>query len=85
MKVMNDYILVEKINETQTASGLYVPESAHVKHRIGIVYMDSRSHKSGEKILFLSRFGFDEERSEIELCGKKLLVLKEEQVIVGEL
>ncbi len=86
---LNDNLVVEPMaKETQTASGFYIPDTKDAKPESGIVIAvgpgrknDDGSNtpmdlKEGDKVMF-KKYAPDE----FEVGGKKVLVLRESDVI----
>jgi len=91
MKVrpLNDRVLIKRVaEETQTAGGLYIPDSAKEKPQRGVVVavgkgriLDDGSRvaldvSKGDTVLFGKYAG-----SEIKLDGEEHIVLKEDEIL----
>jgi len=88
VKPLHDRVLIKTIEETQTASGLYIPEGSKDKPSEGEVIavgdgytnvdgsLRALSVKVGDKVLFEKWGG-----SEVKVDGNEYLVMKEEKII----
>ncbi len=88
IKPLNDRVLVQRLeSETQTASGLYIPETAKEKPLEGIVRAigdgkveDGKKIKlavgKGDKVLFGKYSG-----TELTYKGEELLILREDEIL----
>lgn len=89
IRPLGDRLLVEPIEqEEQTASGLFIPETAKEKPQQGNVIAVGEGRrdddgkriemdvKAGDKILFAKYAG-----TEVKMDGKKLLIMKESDVL----
>ncbi len=89
IRPLADRIVVEPIEqEEQTATGLYLPETAKEKPQQGKVLAAGKGRiddsgkridmevKVGDKVLFAKYAG-----TEIKLDGKKLLIMKEADIL----
>ena len=88
VKPLHDRVLIKTIEETQTASGLYIPEGSKDKPSEGEVIavgdgyanadgsVRALSVKVGDKVLFEKWGG-----SEVKVDGQDYLVMKEEKII----
>ncbi len=88
VKPLHDRVLIKTIEETQTASGLYIPEGSKDKPSEGEVIavgdgytnadgsVRALSVKVGDKVLFEKWGG-----SEVKVDGHDYLVMKEEKII----
>lgn len=83
MKVLNNYVLIVPTKGEQTTdSGLIIPDVGSKKFGRGFVRYDSNNFRAGDEVLFISKFGFDDDASEITINGEKVIPLKEEQIVV---
>jgi chaperonin GroES len=89
IRPLGDRVIVEPIEqEEQLASGLYIPETAKEKPQQGNVIAVGEGRRDddgdriamdvsvGQKVLFAKYAG-----TEIKLDGKKLLILKESDIL----
>jgi chaperonin GroES len=89
MKPLGDRVIIEPVEqEDTTASGLFIPETAKEKPQEGMVLAagDGRYDEDGErikmdvkvgdKVLFAKYAG-----TEIKMGGKKLLIMKETDIL----
>ena len=89
IRPLADRVIVEPIEqEEQTAAGLYIPETAKEKPQQGNVLAAGEGRrdddgkrvpmdvKTGDKVLFAKYAG-----TEIKVDGKKLLILKESDIL----
>jgi chaperonin GroES len=89
IRPLGDRVLIEPIEqEEQTASGLFIPETAKEKPQQGDVIAagDGRRDddgkripmdvKKGDRVLFAKYAG-----TEIKMDGKKLLIMKESDIL----
>lgn len=89
MRPLADRVIIEPIEqEEQTASGLYIPETAKEKPQQGVILAAGPGRtdedgeridmevKAGDKVLFAKYAG-----TEIKMDGKKLLILKESDIL----
>lgn len=88
IKPLNDRVLVQRLeSETQTAAGLYIPETAKEKPLEGIVRAigngkDEDGKKvalavgKGDKVLFGKYSG-----TELTYKGEELLILREDEIL----
>lgn len=89
IRPLGDRLLVEPIEqEEQTASGLFIPETAKEKPQQGNVLAVGAGRrdddgkridmdvKAGDKVLFAKYAG-----TEVKMDGKKLLIMKESDVL----
>ncbi len=84
IKPLDDRVLVEVIEEqeTKTASGLYIPDTAKEKPRIGKVVAVGTDEdlkekvKEGDKIYF-AKYGGEE----VELNGKTLKIVQRSDIL----
>lgn len=90
IKPLHDRVIIRRIEDTsnQTASGLYIPESAKEKPQEGEViaagagkYKEDGSRqtldvKEGDRVLFGKYSG-----SEIKIDGEELLIMREDEIL----
>lgn len=89
MRPLGDRVIIEPIEQDEvTASGLYIPETAKEKPQQGNVLAAGPGRtddegkkikmelKAGDKVLFAKYAG-----TEIKMDGKKLLIMKESDVL----
>ena len=86
---LGDRVIIEQIEQEEvTASGLYIPETAKEKPQQGNVLAAGEGRrdddgkrvqmdvKAGDKVLFAKYAG-----TEIKIDGKKLLIMKETDIL----
>ena len=89
IRPLQDRIIVERIEEeTTTASGLIIPDSAKEKPQQGIVKAVGKGKvteagtilgmdvKAGDKVLFGKYAG-----TEVKIDGKQLLIMREDDIL----
>ncbi|MBL8164003.1 MAG: co-chaperone GroES [Anaerolineae bacterium] len=89
MRPLGDRVIIEPTEQEETTtSGLYIPETAKEKPQQGTILAagpgrtdDSGKHlamevKVGDKVLFAKYAG-----TEIKMDGKKLLIMKESDIL----
>lgn len=89
IRPLGDRVIVEPIEqEEQTASGLFIPETAKEKPQQGNVLAVGEGRrdddgkridmdvKAGDKVLFAKYAG-----TEVKIDGKKLLIMKESDIL----
>jgi chaperonin GroES len=89
LRPLGDRVIIEPIEQEEvTASGLYIPETAKEKPQQGNVLAAGEGRrdddgkrvpmdvKTGDKVLFAKYAG-----TEIKVDGKKLLIMKESDVL----
>ena len=89
LRPLGDRVIIEPIEQEEvTASGLYIPETAKEKPQQGNVLAAGEGRrdddgkrvamdvKTGDKVLFAKYAG-----TEIKVDGKKLLIMKESDIL----
>jgi chaperonin GroES len=89
LRPLNDRVLVKRVpEETKTAGGLYIPETAKEKPARGVIVAvgpgslrdDGKRQeptvKSGDQVLFGKYAG-----TEIKLDGEEHIILKEDEIL----
>lgn len=89
IRPLGDRVIVEPLEqEEKTASGIYIPETAKEKPQEGLVLAVGEGRrdedgervpmdvKTGDKVLFAKYAG-----TEIKVEGKKLLIMKEADIL----
>ncbi len=89
IRPLGDRVIVEPLEqEEKTASGIYIPETAKEKPQEGVVLAVGEGRrdedgdrvpmdvKAGDKVLFAKYAG-----TEIKIEGKKLLIMKEADIL----
>lgn len=89
MRPLGDRVIIEPIEQEEvTASGLYIPETAKEKPQQGNVLAVGTGRtddegkkipmelKAGDKVLFAKYAG-----TEVKMDGKKLLIMKETDIL----
>jgi chaperonin GroES len=89
IRPLGDRVIVEPLEqEEKTASGIYIPETAKEKPQEGLVLAVGEGRrdeegkrvemdvKAGDKVLFAKYAG-----TEIKIEGKKLLIMKETDIL----
>ena len=84
LQPLEDRVLIEPMEETETktSGGIIIPDTAKEKPRMGIVKSVGTDEKlqkivkAGDKVLYGKYSG-----DEIELEGKKLLIVKKEDIL----
>ncbi len=89
IRPLGDRVIVEPLEqEEKTASGIYIPETAKEKPQEGLVLAVGEGRrdeegkrvemdvKAGDKVLFAKYAG-----TEIKIEGKKLLIMKEADIL----
>ena len=81
MKPLHDKVLVRRVEEaTQTASGIFIPDSSKEKPAEGEVVAIGTDKdltvKIGDKVLFEKWGG-----TEVKVGGEDLLIMKEEKIL----
>lgn len=84
IKPLDDRVLVELIEEeeTKTASGLYIPDTAKEKPRMGKVIAVGTDEDLREKVkvgdmIYFAKYGGEE----IELNGKSLKIIQRSDIL----